>query len=133
MYHYMMSIKLSSNIESKHTNQDSESDSNDSYNQRRKFDARNKVFKFATKAVREAVAMSSMTSAMEYLEFGSTIASSAEENEKLLKLTDEAIGELQSSTSVDLGESHLHFSNWEAGDAELLDFREKICSKLTPS
>lgn len=130
MYHYMMSIKLASNIDSKHSNQDSESDSSDSFNQKRNFDVKNKVFKFATKAVREAFAMSSMTSAMEYLEFGSTVATSVEENEKLLKLTDEAIDEFQSSMSVDLGDSHLHFSNWEPGDVELLDFRQKICSKL---
>ncbi len=129
----MMSIKLASNIENgsskSSTPQNSDQDS-DSLSRRRKFDARNKVFKFATKAVKEAVAISSMTTAMEYLEFSSSIAKSQEENRKLLALTDEAIGELQSAATTTLGDAHLHFSNWEAGDAELLDFREKICLKL---
>jgi hypothetical protein len=130
MYHYMMSIRLASN-ETKHSARDSEdTDSTDSKHKRRQFQTRSKVFLFATKAVREALAMNSMTTAMEYLEVSSVVANSQEENEKLLQLTDEAIGELHAVSTEELGDA-LPFSNWEIGDVELLDFREKICSKLS--
>jgi hypothetical protein len=125
MYHYMMSIRLAPEVST-----DSDEDSAGLRSHRRHFVTRSKVFKFATKAVREALTMNSMTSAMEYLEVSSLVANTPEDNEKLLKLTDEAIGELQASTTEDLGEA-LPFSTWEVGDAELLDFREKITSKIS--
>jgi hypothetical protein len=130
MYHYMMSIRLASS-ETKPSARDSEdTDSADSKHKRRHFQTRSKVFLFATKAVREALSMNSMTTAMEYLEVSSVVAVSPEENEKLLQLTDEAIGELHALSTEDLGDA-LPFSSWEVGDAELFDFREKICSKLS--
>lgn len=121
----MMSIRLA-------PEENRDSDTEDSAalrSHRRLFVTRSKVFKFATKAVREALSMNSMTSAMEYLEVSSLVANTPEDTEKLLKLTDEAIGELQASTTEDIGDA-IQFSTWEVGDAELLDFREKITSKL---
>lgn len=127
MYHYMMSINLASK-EKKHSSYDSETDSTDS--RKRRFDTRSKVFKFATKAVREALSMNSITSAMEYLEVSRIVATTNEDNEKLLELTDAALGEVRALSTENFGDS-LQFSNWEAGDVELLDFREKICCKLS--
>jgi hypothetical protein len=129
MYHYMMSIRLAPEV-TKHSTDSETEDSADLRSHRRHFVTRSKVFKFATKAVREALTMNSMTSAMEYLEVSSLVANTPEDNEKLLKLTDEAIGELQASTTEDIGDA-LQFSTWEIGDAELLDFREKITSKIS--
>ena len=123
----MMSIRLAPEA-----NEDSDTDSADLRNHRRLFVTRSKVFKFATKAVREALSMNAMTSAMEYLEVSSLVANTPEDTEKLLKLTDEAIGELHASTTEDIGDA-IQFSTWEVGDTELLDFREKITSKLFTS